>query len=129
MTKTGWPPPALMQDDNPQLSQWFATRPDALYTFKRNQMKSIEYTYYTDPGHGWLGVNYDELVELGIHKEVSGYSYRRGDAVYLEEDCDMALFINTMEAKGIKVTLKHINEPHKDSFIRSMGRYATYAMG
>ena len=36
MTKTGWPPPPLMQDDNPQLSRWFATRPDARYVFKRN---------------------------------------------------------------------------------------------
>jgi hypothetical protein len=27
-----------MQDDNPQLSRWFATRPDALYTFRKNIM-------------------------------------------------------------------------------------------
>jgi hypothetical protein len=124
----------LMQDECEgyeiqRLSKWFASRIDARHTLRKHMTTSIEYTYYTDPGHGWLEVNYDELVELGIHKEVSGYSYRRGDAVYLEEDCDMALFMNTMEAKGIKVTLKHINEPHKDSFIRSMGRYATYAMG
>jgi hypothetical protein len=32
-----------MQDDNPQLSRWFATRPDALYVFIRNnQMKLNE---------------------------------------------------------------------------------------
>ena len=39
MTKTGWPPPLLMQDDNPQLSQWFASRPDALYVLKTNQRR------------------------------------------------------------------------------------------
>ena len=39
MTKTGWPAPPLMQDDNPQLSRWFATRPDARYVFKRNQRR------------------------------------------------------------------------------------------
>jgi len=39
MKKTGWDPPALMQDDNPQLSQWYATRPDARYVFIRNQMR------------------------------------------------------------------------------------------
>ena len=39
MTKTGWPTPPLMQDDNPQLSRWFATRPDARYVFKRNQRR------------------------------------------------------------------------------------------
>ena len=39
MRKTGWDPPPLMQDDNPQLSQWFASRPDARYVFKRNQRR------------------------------------------------------------------------------------------
>jgi len=39
MRKTGWDPPALMQDDNPQLSQWFASRPDARYVFIRNQRR------------------------------------------------------------------------------------------
>ena len=40
MRKTGWDPPALMQDDNPQLSQWFASRPDARYVFIRNQRRN-----------------------------------------------------------------------------------------
>jgi hypothetical protein len=40
MTKTGWPPPPLMQDDNPQLSRWFASRPDALYVLKTNQSRT-----------------------------------------------------------------------------------------
>jgi hypothetical protein len=39
MRKTGWDPPALMQDDNPQLSQWFASRLDARYVFIRNQRR------------------------------------------------------------------------------------------
>ena len=39
MTKTGWPMPPLMQDDNPQLSRWFATRPDARYVFIKNQRR------------------------------------------------------------------------------------------
>lgn len=40
MTKTGWPPPLLMQDDNPQLSRWFASRPDAFYVLKTNQRRT-----------------------------------------------------------------------------------------
>ena len=40
MRKTGWDPPPLMQDDNPQLSQWFASRPDARYVFIRNQRRN-----------------------------------------------------------------------------------------
>ena len=39
MRKTGWDPPPLMQDDHAGLSQWFATRPDARYVFKRNQRR------------------------------------------------------------------------------------------
>lgn len=39
MDKTGWPPPPLMQDDNPQLSRWFASRPDARYVLKTNQRR------------------------------------------------------------------------------------------
>jgi hypothetical protein len=127
MTKTGWPPPVLMQDDNPQLSKWFATRPDALYTFKRNNMTtattSIYYTYHTDPGHGWLEVGIDELILLGIGSKISEYSYINGGKAYLEEDCDMGLFIRTMEAKGVEVKLAHINEPTKDSVIRSYRRF------
>ena len=44
MRKTGWDPPALMQDDNPQLSQWFASRPDARYVFKRNNQMKVSDT-------------------------------------------------------------------------------------
>ena len=39
MKKTGWDPPPLMQDDNPQLSRWFASRLDAKYVFLNNQRR------------------------------------------------------------------------------------------
>jgi hypothetical protein len=39
MRKTGWDPPALMQDDHGGLSRWFATRPDARYVFIKNQRR------------------------------------------------------------------------------------------
>ena len=83
----------------------------------------IEYNFYSDPGHGWLAVNYDELVELGIADKISSYSYIRGNTVYLEEDCDMSTFMNAMEAKGVQLKLAYINEPNNDSFIRSLRRY------
>lgn len=56
-----------------------------------------EYTFYEDPGHGWLAVPVQELVALGIHKKISQYSYRKGEIAFLEEDCDAGIFI---EAKG-----------------------------
>lgn len=83
----------------------------------------IYYTFYSDPGHGWLAVNLDELIQLGIQDKISSYSYMHGNTVYLEEDCDMAEFMNAMEAKGVQVKLAFINERERDSIIRSYGRY------
>ena len=87
-------------------------------------MNTITYDFYSDPGHGWLHVKLDELVELGIADKISGYSYIKGNDVYLEEDCDMTHFMNAMEAKGVQIKLAFINERERNSFIRSLRRYA-----
>jgi len=51
------------------------------------------YVFHEDAGHGWLEVPRDELVELGIMEQISTYSSQNGQCVYLEEDCDMVVFI------------------------------------
>jgi len=51
------------------------------------------YTFYEDPGHGWLSVKRQELVDLNILNQISSYSYQRGNTVYLEEDCDAPVFL------------------------------------
>jgi hypothetical protein len=51
------------------------------------------YKFYNDPGHGWLAVKRKELIQLGILNDISGYSYQRGNTVYLEEDCDASRFL------------------------------------
>jgi hypothetical protein len=61
------------------------------------------YTFFTDAGHGWLKVPVAELLELGIEKDISGYSYLSGDYAYLEEDCDMAKFIDAHYQRGLDV--------------------------
>lgn len=96
-------------------------------------MKTKTYTYFTDPGHGWLRVKKSELQELGIANKISPYSYMRGNHAYLEEDCDMAKF---MQAKGwlqengraiegfwTSGIIKHQNCRMRDSAIRSYARY------
>jgi len=50
------------------------------------------YTLHEDGGHAWLEVKRSELIALGILDKISGFSYEKDDAVYLEEDCDMAIF-------------------------------------
>jgi len=79
MTKTGWPTPPLMQDDNPQLSQWFASRPDARYVFKRNmQMK-----YVVRNHNGTLLGEFDTKHEAEL--DAQEYMYQTGNAAYIEE--------------------------------------------
>lgn len=46
------------------------------------------YTYHTDPGHGWLEVRREELISMGIAKDISPYSYADGERVYLEFEDD-----------------------------------------
>ena len=54
---------------------------------------------HEDAGHGWFGVKRDALAALGILEQVSHYSYTRGATVYLEEDCDAALYFNAVRAR------------------------------
>ena len=77
---------------------------------KKAAKELTKYFFYSDPSHGWLKVQRKELVELGIETQVSGYSYQKGDAVYLEEDRDASIFIDAWEAKNrIKLMNSQIN--------------------
>ncbi len=51
------------------------------------------YTFYEDPGHGWLAVPLKDLRALGIQNQISACSYLNGDTAYLEEDCDAPRFV------------------------------------
>jgi hypothetical protein len=57
------------------------------------------YIFHSDGGHGWAEVARTELVELGIEDKITSFSYERDDKVYLEEDCDLATFIDALEDK------------------------------
>jgi hypothetical protein len=83
----------------------------------------MAYTFHTDPGHGWLAVPIGEARAAGIIGRISEYSYydRQTAMLYLEEDCDAALFI---DARGL--TAADIREVHTnaDSFIRRLYRWS-----
>jgi hypothetical protein len=71
------------------------------------------FTYYCDPGHGWLMVHANELKTLGLKpKDFSAqgqYLQKRGPIYYLEEDCDAPQFLAAYEAKtGTKPTIKEV---------------------
>jgi len=67
------------------------------------------YTFYSDAGHGWLEVDLQELVALGVASAISRYSYIKrtdtGTKVYLEEDCDSQVFHEAMAKSGIEYSV------------------------
>ncbi|WP_294402944.1 hypothetical protein [uncultured Clostridium sp.] len=81
------------------------------------------FDYYCDPSHGWVKVPYKILMDLGIEKEITSYSYMLGDNCYLEENCDASLFQRAYEEKyNIKIDL-NINYGNKRSKIRGYKHY------
>ena len=85
-------------------------------------MKNLKLNYFTDPGHGWVSVKLQTLIDLGIHNKISHYSYIRGNSAYLEEDCDLGLLFSACDSIGLKIDLntKHTNNR---SPIRSYDTY------
>lgn len=86
-------------------------------------------TMHIDPGHGWLEVPAAELETLGILPKVSGYSYQKDGMVYLEEDCDLSLYLDKIGIDSCEsynkwaaenVVTKHTNY---DSPVRSFARF------
>ena len=72
-----------------------------------------KYNFISDPGHGWIAVPLVELRALGIAEQISEYSYILGATVYLEEDCDAALFVKAKTAAtGEKPQfIEHFQDP------------------
>lgn len=80
-------------------------------------MNKLQLIYHTDPGHGWLECNKGLLKDLGIEKEISGYSYENARKAYLEEDDDAGVLLDALKAKGIEYDIVRIykeNTPIRD---------------
>lgn len=76
------------------------------------------FNVYADPGHAWAKVPRKFLQELDILNRISSYSYQRKENVYLEEDCDLSLLVETLQSKGIKFSFKEYHG-NKTSRIRN----------
>lgn len=63
-------------------------------------LKKISIVIFADPGHAWARVPKKQLQKLGISDKISAYSYQRGDYAYLEEDCDLGVYINALKSKN-----------------------------
>lgn len=91
-----------------------------------------EYTFFEDPSHGWLEVPAKELKELGIAHEISGYSYKKGENVYLEEDSDLSVYLTAVKkhyglGEDYKFDKQKFEEKHTngESVVRSYSHYNT----
>lgn len=80
-------------------------------------MKNKTFTVFADPGHAWLKVSLKDLKLVGVNLElITPFSFRRGDFVYLEEDCDVAVFFEKYKERfGYypKNETKHTNKSSK----------------
>lgn len=87
-------------------------------------MKTFTIIVYNDPNHGWGKVKRQVLSNLGLVDKVSAYSYQYKDNVYLEEDCDLSLLVQTLYALDVRVKFVE-KSTNKQSRIRSYESYAT----
>lgn len=71
-------------------------------------MKKV-YHFVSDPSHGWLKVDMEEIKRLEIYHVISTFSYQRNGVAYLEEDRDMSIFMEAKKAKGETVKIKEFN--------------------
>jgi|LauGreDrversion4_2_1035121.scaffolds.fasta_scaffold168988_2 hypothetical protein len=79
--------------------------------------------FHSDAGHGWLAVKTRELADLGIADKITAFSYTKGKSSYLEEDVDMALYINTQRDSGVTVEVRQGKRWDKKSPIRAFPSY------
>lgn len=78
---------------------------------------------YYDPGHSWLRVPKQLLIDIGIAADISPYSYEAGKHAYLEEDGDMTMFEDTMRrVHGIDIKV-HEHSTNRESRIRTYNAY------
>lgn len=82
------------------------------------------FTIYSDAGHAWVKVKKQFLSKLGIDKEISHYSYQRGDYAYLEEDSDLGTLFKALDRNGISYSFNEKVAYERPSKIRSYERYS-----
>src|SRR5690606_23104266 len=81
----------------------------AVSNVTHSHTQTTSFRFMSDPGHGWLEVPVSVVRDLGIAEQISPFSYRNGGIAYLEEDCDMQVFVQAMRKKGCHFTIKDVD--------------------
>ena len=79
------------------------------------------YDFISDPGHGWLKVPLFDLVESGVTKQISEFSYLTKEHAYLEEDCDAGTFIEALKKRRINVEFNEKEIPDFHLLVQQLG--------
>ena len=82
----------------------------------------LRFTFYSDPGHGWLAVPSWVLRLSGVADKITPYSYIKGDTVYLEEDCDYSTFMQSLVSQDVHPFIVYKNTDNR-SRIRSYNAF------
>lgn len=85
-------------------------------------MKTKRVQIISDPGHAWAKVKIKELEKLNIAHKISEFSYMRGEYAYLEEDCDLGLYVEALRANKIEPSFKGKGS-NRSSRVRGYYRY------
>lgn len=94
--------------------------PTQLYSviFPNGQNRPATINFHEDGGHGWLEVPKYIVKALGIAEKISGYSYMKDDRVYLEEDCDLSIFLDALTANMVQI----VGQSNARTFFRMVPR-------
>ena len=76
--------------------------------------------WITDPGHAWLRVPLADYAASGI--QASSSSYIDADYVYLEEDADAGLYLDTVQLPEQSFREIHFDSVHMKGNPRNMDR-------
>jgi hypothetical protein len=108
-----------LADTEANAAAWLKAHPHDNVRFVRvGALEPRTFTYLQDPGHGWLIVSRDDLIDAGMSpSDFSSCSYVKEDSLALEEDCDMPRFLKRIDERGIPYRLR---EQHTkgDAYVR-----------
>jgi hypothetical protein len=76
-------------------------------------MEAKTFTYYMTERHGYVETTRAYLRKLKISKLISPYSRQSRSKVYLEEDCDLRLFVKRHSVAGIEIILKEAEKEQR----------------
>jgi hypothetical protein len=82
----------------------------------------IKSTYYSYSNHGYLAVKLSDVIDLGIRDLITEYSFYNATTAYLEEDCDMPLFVKTLKVLGYTLNCNDVTYDGP-SYFKNLNRF------